>query len=154
MTVAFSRQTRLPAPPDEVFDVSLDVDFHQASFKLSGETAVDGVRRGPMRAGEFVTWRARHFGIWWQMTSYISAYDRPHRFVDEQRQGPFRSFWHEHRFADDGAGGTVMHDEVVFTAPFGILGLIAELLVLRWYVPRLIGIRNAALTGHFLAADS
>ncbi len=145
MTVTFTRTTVLPVPPERAFDLSLDVDFHEASFHASGEKAVDGVTTGIMQAGQVVTWRARHFGIWWRMTSVISAWDRPHRFVDEQQRGPFKSFWHEHRFVDLGDGRTEMHDRIVFAAPLGILGRIAEALVLRWYMPRLIDVRNAAL---------
>ncbi len=145
MTVRFQRRTILAVPPERAFELSLDVDFHQASFQASGERAVDGVTTGVMRAGQIVTWRARHFGIWWRMTSVISAWESPHRFVDEQKRGPFKSFWHEHVFLDFGDGRTEMHDSIVFIAPLGVLGRIAEALVLRWYMPRLIDVRNAAM---------
>ena len=36
--------------------------------------------------------------ITWTMTSTITEWDRPRRFVDEQRKGPFKSFRHEHLF--------------------------------------------------------
>ena len=77
-------------------------------------------------------------------TCRISEFHPPSSFVDEQVRGPFRSFRHEHEFADDAVGGTLMIDRVRFTAPFGPLGRAAEL-VLGPYLRRLIEHRNAHL---------
>ncbi|SCD48634.1 hypothetical protein GA0115246_102345 [Streptomyces sp. SolWspMP-sol7th] len=38
----FTLTTRIAAPPETVFDVSLDVDLHQASMAGSGERAGRG----------------------------------------------------------------------------------------------------------------
>lgn len=144
MTVRFERITRLPVPPVDAFDLSLDVDFHLESMADSDESIEGGVDTGGMKLGDDVTWRARHFGVWWTMTSVITEFDRPHRFVDEQRTGPFKRFHHEHRFvAVD--GGTSMHDVIDFTAPLGPLGRMAERAVLERYLPKLIDRRNEAL---------
>lgn len=149
---SFELVTRIAAPPGCVFDASLDVDVHTASMADSGERAVGGVAAGGMRLGDTVTWRARHFGVWWRMTSAITAYDRPGFFVDEQQRGPFRRWRHEHHFAADDAAtengsangsGTVMRDVVEFTSPLGILGRAVDALVLRRYMAKLIAERNA-----------
>src|SRR5690606_14615362 len=115
-----------------------------ASFATSGERAVDGVTTGLIGLGEFVTWRARHFGITWTMTSTIAEWDRPHSFVDEQHKGPFKSFRHEHHF-NAVEGGCRLHDHVEFEAPFGLLGRVTERVVLGRYMRRLIDVRNAFL---------
>lgn len=154
MTVSFQRSTRLPVPPEVAFDASLDVDFHVESFAHTGEQIVGGVTGGLMAHGDTVTWRARHFGIWWRMTSVISEFDRPHHFVDEQQKGPFKAFRHEHRFEADGAGGTLMTDVVVFDAPFGVLGTIAEKLVLKRYMAALIDARNTFLAVYLSRAEA
>lgn len=145
MTVRFERTTVLPTAPERAFDISLDVDFHLRSFEETDEQIVGGVRSGGMRLGDDVTWRARHFGIWWTMTSVITEYDRPHRFVDEQKSGPFRRFRHEHVFTEGAPGTASMLDVVEFDAPFGPLGRLAERLVLGAYLPKLIDQRNAEL---------
>jgi ligand-binding SRPBCC domain-containing protein len=146
--VRFQRQTLIPLEPPAAFDRSLSIDAHLESYAGSGEQATAGVTHGIIGMGEFVTWRARHFGITWTMTSVITEWDRPHRFVDEQRRGPFKSFRHEHRFtAVD--GGTRLDDDVCFEAPLGPLGRVAEALVLRRYLSHLIDVRN-----EFLAIDS
>jgi len=141
MTVSFQLVTSIAASPARVFDASLDIDAHLASMESSGEQAVDGVTSGLIGLGETVTWRAKHFGIVWKMTSTISALDAPHRFVDEQLRGPFKRFRHEHLFESEGSG-TKMVDNIEFEAPLGPLGRIAERLVLRSYLPKLIVERN------------
>ena len=128
--IEFQRTTILPIAPDAAFDLSLSIDAHVASMAHSDERAVAGVTAGTIGLDQFVTWKARHFGVTWTMTSRITVWDRPHRFVDEQVKGPFRSFWHEHVFTPV-AGGTQLHDRVRFVAPLGPLGRIAERLVLR-----------------------
>lgn len=142
--VRFQRQTLIPLEPAAAFDLSLSIDAHVGSFAEFGERATAGVTNGIIGMGQFVTWQARHFGITWTMTSVITEWERPKRFVDEQRRGPFKSFWHEHRFtaADD---GSVLDDDVRFEAPLGVLGRIAEVLVLRRHLQHLIDVRNEFL---------
>jgi hypothetical protein len=69
------------------------------------------------------------------MTSRITALDRPHRFVDEQVRGPFRTFRHEHVFRTEGAE-TVMIDTLTIGSP--VFGALAERVVLVPYLRRLI----------------
>ena len=142
--VRFDAQALLPVDPETAFDLSLSIDAHLDSFERSGERAIGGVTAGVIGLGEFVTWRARHFGITWTMTSTITEWDRPRRFVDEQRKGPFRSFRHEHRFEPTDQG-TRLLDHVEFEAPFGLLGRAVERLVLARYLRHLIDVRNAFL---------
>ena len=141
MTVTFALQTFVRASPDEVFAASLSIDDHLASMAASGERAIGGVTSGRIGLGESVTWRARHFGINWRMTSQISELVEPRRFVDEQLRGPFKTFRHEHVFISTELG-TEMRDTIAFMAPLGPLGWIVERLLLSWYVPRLIRERN------------
>ena len=148
MTVRFDLTTHIRAEPSAVFTASLDIDAHLASMEASGETAVAGVTSGVIGLGQTVTWRARHFGVTWTMTSKITELDAPHRFVDEQVEGPFKAFRHEHLFEEDDSGrdvGTRMVDHIEFDAPLGPLGLIAERIVLGAYLPKLIVERNRFL---------
>ncbi len=134
----------IAASPDVVFALASNVDAHLHSMAGSRERAIAGVVAGPIGLGETVTWRARHFGVVWTMTSRITESEEPVRFVDEQVRGPFARFRHEHRFtAVD--GGTEMVDDISFTAPLGPLGRLAEGLVLRRYLIRLIARRNRFL---------
>ncbi|PZQ89851.1 MAG: cyclase [Leifsonia xyli] len=142
MTSTFTLITECPSETAIMFDISLDIDAHIASMSRSQERAISGVTAGRIGLGQSVTWRARHFGIWFTMTSKITALDRPHRFVDAQVQGPFRTFIHEHRFEDTPLGCR-MTDTITVSSP--IFGMVAERLVLVPYLRRLIRQRNVTL---------
>jgi len=92
--------------------------------------------------GDEVTWRARHFGVWQTLTSRITAYERPAYFRDSMVRGAFARLDHEHYFAEDGRGRTVMRDVFAFAAPFGVLGRVAERLILTRYLRRFLEARN------------
>jgi len=51
-------------------------------------------------------------------------------FVDEQRVGPYRFWYHEHRFENTPAG-VKMIDHVTYVLPFGFLGDIVHSLWIR-----------------------
>jgi len=134
--------TETPRSIGALFDVSLDIDAHMGSMRQSGERAVGGVTSGRIGLGQTVTWRARHFGMWFTMRSKITELERPTRFVDEQAAGPFKSFRHEHLFVRvDGL--TRMTDTITLASP--IFGRLAESLVLVPYLRKLIQKRNQHL---------
>jgi ligand-binding SRPBCC domain-containing protein len=151
VTVSFRVVTELDAPPERAFALSLDIGAHERSMAASSERAVAGTTSGTIGLGETVTWRARHFGVVWQMTSRITALEAPHQFIDEQVRGPFARFHHVHRF-EPSARGTLMVDDIEFRAPLGPLGLVAERVALARYLPRLIAARNASLAAELRAS--
>ncbi|MBZ2194908.1 SRPBCC family protein [Occultella gossypii] len=140
-------QTLVPAPVAACFDLSLSVDAHTASMARSRERAIGPVTSGVLGPGESVTWRARHFGIPFTMTSRIVVHEPPHRFVDQQVSGPFAHWWHEHRFEAHDAG-TLMTDLVEYASPLGPLGRVVDRLVLTSYLARLLTVRNEWIAGH------
>lgn len=73
-----------------------------------------------MRVGALIDYRLKVHGVPIGWRTEISAWDPPHRFVDEQRRGPYRRWIHTHRFRVVG-GGTQVDDEVDFRAPGGWL---------------------------------
>lgn len=143
--VTIQLTTDIDAPIEEVFDLARDLDLHARSMARTGERAVAGRTTGRIEHGETVTWRARHFGIWWSMTSRITAVDPPTRFEDVQERGPFAWFRHEHRFEALPGDGTRMRDRWEHRSPFGPLGWLADRLVLGRYMRHQLETRNAAL---------
>jgi ligand-binding SRPBCC domain-containing protein len=134
-------ETRIAAPTSRCFLLELNIDLHRHSTADTGERAVAGVTTGLIGEGESVTWRGRHFGLMLQHTSKITQYEPPTFFQDVMTAGVFKSFEHNHRFQHQD-GETVMTDELRFAAPLGVLGLIAERLVLRTYLTRFLLERN------------
>jgi ligand-binding SRPBCC domain-containing protein len=146
-------ETVIAAPIELVFDLARDIDFHQRSTEATGERAVEGRTSGLIGPDETVTWRARHLGRSWDLTSRITEFQRPMRFVDEQVSGPFASFRHEHRF-EAIPDGTRMIDQWHHVAPFGVLGRIADRLLLERHLRRLLLVRNATLKAEAEAAGA
>src|SRR5690554_8177695 len=99
---------------------------------------------GLIGLNESVTWRAKHFGIYQQLSSKITAYKRPHYFVDEMQKGIFKSFKHQHLFTVEDHR-TIMTDIFDYTAPLGILGQIADQIFLKKYMTRLLQQRNQVI---------
>jgi ligand-binding SRPBCC domain-containing protein len=137
-------RTEIGAAIERVFDLARNIDTHLGSMAKSRERAVAGVTSGLISLGEQVTWKATHFGVPFKMTSRITSMDRPTRFVDEQVDGPFRSFHHEHRFEPCG-DGTTMFDTVDFSSPFGFLGRLVDRVGLERYMSKIIDERNQFL---------
>lgn len=134
-------ETVVVAPPMTCFELSLSIDAHTASMAASGERAIGPTTSGVLGAGDTVTWRARHFGLPFTMTSQITEHDPPHRFVDEQVSGPFARWWHEHRFEARGRG-TLMTDVIEYSPPLGPVGRVVDRLALTSYLTRLVAARN------------
>lgn len=136
--------TWIAAPIERCFDAARDLDLHVRSAAHTNERAVAGRLSGLIELGEEVTWRARHLGVMQHFTARITAFDRPRYFQDTMQRGAFRSFVHDHFFVEE-RGGTTMTDVAVFSAPLGILGRIAEALVLRAYMTRFLARRAQIL---------
>jgi len=149
MTAHFTLRTELDGSLQQAFDLSRSINAHLGSMADSGERAIGGVTSGLIGPDESVTWRARHFGVPWTMTSRITSFDPPYTFTDEQVNGPFRSFRHVHIFEPlerpMGTARTIMLDDITFSAPLGPFGVVAEQLALTRHLRRLIESRNVWL---------
>jgi len=62
--------------------------------------------------------RLRGFPIRWE--SKITAWEPPHRFVDQQVCGPYRLWYHEHTFFERD-GRTCVRDQVTYAVTGGAL---------------------------------
>ncbi len=100
-----------------------------------------------MGVGTLVDYRLRWHGLPLRWRSEITAWEPPHRFVDEQRRGPYRLWVHEHRF-EERDGGTLVADHVTYAVPFGSL---ADRLVVARDVRAIFAHRRAALAALFPA---
>jgi ligand-binding SRPBCC domain-containing protein len=136
--------TIINAPAKACFDVSRDVGLHQSSMGHTGERVVGGKMEGLLELDEEVTWRARHWGIWWHLTSRISEFDFPVYFCDEMVKGPFKSMRHEHHFVET-EGITRMRDLFLFESPLRPVGRWVDQWILKPYMTRLLESRNRFL---------
>jgi ligand-binding SRPBCC domain-containing protein len=116
----FHSEIWLPLPPAEIFPFFADAGNLQAltppwlNFKILTPLPVT------MQEGALIDYklRVRGFPVRWQ--TRINLWQPPHRFVDEQRCGPYRQWIHEHTFeARD--GGTLACDRVRYAVPLDFL---------------------------------
>jgi ligand-binding SRPBCC domain-containing protein len=136
--------TWMDAPMERCFKLATSIDLHLASATETQEKAIGGVTSGLIGEGETVQWQAKHFGRLRTHTSRIDGW-RPYTyFRDVMVEGSFVRFEHEHHFAlmDD---GTRMRDEIRFAAPYGLLGKIAEKMVLRQHLLTMLKQRNVLI---------
>jgi ligand-binding SRPBCC domain-containing protein len=154
--------TRVTAPVATVLAASLDLDVELAAVRRYG------VRTGPpgtcssgcIGLDETVTWQLRLLGIGVPLhTSRIVELvpddgSGGARFVDAMEHGLFAAFRHEHVLVPagpDGRQGTVMHDDVRWRSPLGVLGRVADALFVRRALLALLRRRNAEIERHVAA---
>ncbi|WP_316826428.1 SRPBCC family protein [Pedobacter miscanthi] len=130
-------KTLINATVERCFDLSRNIDLHMQSMERSQEQAIAGKVNGLIDLNESVTWRAKHFGLYFEMTNKITALKYPTSFTDEMIKGPFKKLHHQHFFKTIGTQ-TEMTDVFEFKAPLGILGWLAEKLFLIRYMKLLL----------------
>jgi ligand-binding SRPBCC domain-containing protein len=78
----------------------------------------------PMYAGQLIEYRVEFIrGVRSRWLTEIAHVQVQQYFVDEQRLGPYRFWYHEHVFEPAPArNGTRMIDRVTYAVPFGLIG--------------------------------
>ena len=138
--VRFHGELWLPAALDDVFRFFSDASNLERLtppwLKFRLESA------GPivMRPGAVIDYRLRIHGVPVRWRSEITVWDPPHRFVDEQRRGPYRRWVHTHAFRAE-RGGTVVEDDVEYDVPFAPIAA----RFVRRDVEKIFGFRSSAL---------
>src|SRR3954451_15473444 len=117
----FVKESRIEAPPAAVFA------FHESPGALARLTppweSVEVVEGGEsIRPGSRVVLATKVGPIPVRWVAEHREYEPDRMFADTQVRGPFGRWYHRHWFLDDGAGGTLLRDEVDFDPPFGALG--------------------------------
>ncbi len=138
---SFSTELWLPRQPSEVFP------FFADAFNLAQITppwlGFHVITPGPidMHEGTLIDYKLRLRGLPLRWRTEITAWEPPHRFVDRQIKGPYRTWIHEHRFeAQD--GGTLCTDHVQYDM---MLGRCMDRLLIRRDVERIFAYRQDRL---------
>lgn len=103
-----------------------------------------------MYPGMIIQYKVKPFlGIPLSWVTEISHCEEPHRFVDEQRFGPY-AFWHHKHIFEPLEGGQVkMIDIVDYAIGWGFLGRIANAVFVGKKVKEIFDHRNEVVTKYF-----
>ena len=111
---------------------------------------VDGPKE--LALGSRLTVRGRRWGVTQRMTSEITAFEDGVLIVEEQRQGPFRSWKQTQRFEATAEGGVRITDVIEYEPPGGVLGRLATAEVIGRELERAFAFRRDRLAER-LAGD-
>jgi ligand-binding SRPBCC domain-containing protein len=104
-------EIRVAAPLDDVWPFFCDarnLERLTPSFLRFEVLTPDPIE---MAVGTLIDYKLRVRGLPIRWQSEITAWEPPHRFVDEQRRGPYRCWIHEHTF-EEHDGKTIARDRV------------------------------------------
>ena len=124
-----SRELWLPRRIDAIFDFFSDAGNLEALTPPWLHFQIITPQPVALQLGSIIEYRIR----WRQIPLYwrteIAAWEPPNRFIDQQIQGPYRRWIHEHTFVER-EGGTLLRDHVEYAVP----GWIIEPAIERWIV--------------------
>lgn len=137
-------ETSINASPEICFDLVRDISLHLETAGKTNEKAVAEKIHAKIALGETASFESKHFGFTQHLTVKITEFKKPFRFTDEMLEGNFKSFKHIHEFILQN-DQTLMRDTLIWTSPFGVLGKIVDLLLLKNHLRKFVRRRNAEL---------
>jgi ligand-binding SRPBCC domain-containing protein len=138
-------EQRLRAPLAEVFAFFADAKNLEAltpsfmHFEIRTPSPID------MQQGTLIDYRIKLRGLPLRWRTRISAWEPPHRFVDEQLRGPYLEWKHEHRF-ETIADATLVFDHVKYRV---LGGRAVDRLLVRPDLRRIFDFRRSELARRF-----
>lgn len=101
-----------------------------------------------VRLGTVIDYRLRWQGVPMRWRSRISEYEPGVMFADEMLVGPYRRWYHRHRFRAV-ASGVEMVDVVEYALPLGVLGRLTHSAVIRAQLEKIFDYRRDKIAGIF-----
>jgi ligand-binding SRPBCC domain-containing protein len=138
----------IPASPTKVWDYfSTPKNLNEITppsmhFEIKGEP-------GAMYTGQMIAYRIQVIpGLKINWLTEIRHVQEGVCFVDEQRIGPYKLWYHEHRFTAH-EGGVMMTDKVTYTMKFGFLGELVRILWVKRQLKYIFDYRRKKVTEIF-----
>ncbi len=100
---------------------------------------------GAMQEGSRIEYRIQWIVFRLRWVTRITRWQPPVRFEDVQEKGPYRRWAHTHSFESLGPGATRMRDRVEYDLPFGLMGALAHLLLVRRQLEAIFDYRRRAI---------
>lgn len=146
----FKQTQHLQASLDEVWEfISSPNNLKEITPDKMGFDITSNGLPDKMYAGMIISYKVKPLlGIPTTWVTEITQVKDKSYFVDEQRVGPYKMWHHEH-FIEATEKGVVMKDIISYQAPFGMLGNIANKLIIRKKLNEIFEYRAIALAKRF-----
>jgi ligand-binding SRPBCC domain-containing protein len=144
MRYRLQRSQRVAAPLETIFAFFSDPANLEAltppwlGFRILHATD------SPVRLGTRISYRLRLNGVPLRWESVIAEHVPGVSFADEQARGPYRHWYHRHGFRAV-PGGVEIEDVVEYELPFGLLGRLAHVLLVRRQLRQIFDYRAARM---------
>jgi ligand-binding SRPBCC domain-containing protein len=141
---------KLPATIQEVWDfISSPANLKEITPPHMGFIVTSNTGSQKMYPGMIITYKVSPLlGIkldWMTEITHVRDFEY---FVDEQRIGPY-SIWHHQHKIEPIEGGVLMTDIVTYEPPFGVLGAIANTIIIKSQLKQIFDYRTVALEKRF-----
>lgn len=140
------REQKIPAGIDEIWDfISSPKNLKRITPAHMGFDITTKNLPEKMYSGMMISYKVRPLlGIPMTWVTEISHVEEKKFFVDEQRVGPYRIWHHEHRL-EPIEGGSLMKDLISYKPPLGIMGALANPLLIKPSLDKIFHYREMAL---------
>ena len=140
----------VPASIDEVWDfISSPANLKEITPDYMGFDITSENLPEKMYPGMIISYKVRPLlGIPMTWVTEITHVEEGKYFIDEQRVGPY-ALWHHQHFIEHYENGVMMTDIVSYKPPLGILGSVANSLLIRRQLEGIFKYREAALKKRF-----
>jgi ligand-binding SRPBCC domain-containing protein len=142
--------TEINATQKELFD--FHTNFKNVAivtppvFKVRFVTIPDS-----MAEGSEMTIEIKQFGLWMPWDVKVEKLIQNSLMVDYQSgRGPFKYWKHEHQFTERN-NKTILKDRIEYQLPFGILGLLIDVIVMRFVQKMVFAYRHKKTKEYFSA---
>lgn len=141
---------KLPAKIDEIWDfISSPINLKEITPKHMGFIVTSNTGVEKMYPGMIISYKVSPLlGIKLNWVTEITHVKDKEYFVDEQRIGPYAMWHHQHKI-EPIEGGVLMTDVVTYQPPMGILGTIANSLLIKNQLQEIFDYRTIALEKRF-----
>jgi len=141
---------KLPSTITEIWDfISAPINLKEITPEHMGFIVTSNTGTEKMYPGMIITYKVSPLlGIklnWMTEITHVRDYEY---FVDEQRVGPYKLWHHQHKI-EPIKGGILMTDIVTYEPPLGLLGSIANSLVIKKQLQLIFDYRTIALEKRF-----
>jgi ligand-binding SRPBCC domain-containing protein len=141
---------KLPSTINETWDfISSPANLKEITPEHMGFIVTSNTGEKKMYPGMIITYKVSPLlGIKLNWVTEITHVKDLEYFVDEQRIGPY-SMWHHQHKIEAIKGGVLMTDIVTYQPPMGILGALANSLLIKTQLQEIFDYRTVALEKRF-----